>query len=389
MSNNIQMTASENVLYAVQQMSLTQKIGQMIMVDFSGYELTDALRKNIAENQWGGIILFAKNVKNRAQVTELCADLQKAAREGGVPAPLFISVDQEGGIVNRIAFAETPVSPGNMALGAAGNPEYAREAARIYGQDLRNIGFNLNFAPCVDINNNPFNPIIGVRSFGESAAAVAEMGVQAARGYRDGGVIPCGKHFPGHGDTATDSHLDLPALKHSVERLKEVELAPFQALIDDKIEMLMTAHITYPALESQPGLPATLSERILSGLLRQEMGFDGVIITDSMSMLAIARNFGVAQAAVMSVQAGADIVLACGTREAQLETLEALLNAVRDGKISEAQVDASVERILSLKEKFLRRPVPPTPDREALDFMKHVARAAITLVKDDAARIPV
>lgn len=384
----VEMTRSENVRTAVQQMSIAQKIGQMVMVDFSGYVLTESLRAYIAENQIGGIILFAKNVQNRVQVGELCADLQRAARDGGVPVPLFLSIDQEGGIVNRIAFAETAVSPGNMAIGATGQPAYAYDAARIYGEELASLGINLNFAPCVDVNNNPFNPIIGARSFGESAEMVSAMGVQAARGYREGGVLPTAKHFPGHGDTAVDSHLDLPSLNQPMDRLEQVELAPYRALIADGLEMVMTAHITYPALEEKPGLPATLSHRILTGLLRETMGFEGVIITDSMAMLAVARNFGVGPAAVMAVQAGADIVLACGTREAQLETLEALLRAVREGTLDEARVDASVERILALKEKFLSRPVPVAPSREAIDTMRHIARAAVTVVKDVPGMLP-
>ena len=372
----------------VASMSLSARVGQLIMVDFSGYELSPELTAHLADHQWGSVILFAKNVRDRAQVAALCESIQAAALHGGARLPVLVSIDQEGGIVNRLTFADTPVSPGPMALGAIGDPALAYEAGRWMALDLASLGIFHDCAPCVDVNSNPANPIIGVRSFGEDPQRVAELGVAFARGLREGGVIPCAKHFPGHGNTAVDSHSALAAVSADRAALEACELLPFRALIADGLESIMTAHIVYPALDPRPGTPATLSRPILTEVLRGELGFEGVICTDSMAMHAIARNFGTGEAAVRAIEAGADIVMACGPREAHLETRQALLDAVAQGRLSEERINASVERIFRLKQRFALAPRPQAPGPEALACMEDIARRAITLVQDPRGHVP-
>ncbi len=374
-------------------MTLEERVGQLVMVDFSDAGVTPGFQASLARHHWGGVILFARNLKSSEQASALCASLQRA--RGNAP-PLFIGVDQEGGVVDRLPFDALASAPGAMALGATGIPDLAARTAFVSGRRLRDLGFNVNFAPCVDVNNNPLNPVIGIRSYGESADLVSRFAVAAARGYRAAGVIPCAKHFPGHGDTSLDSHLSLPVVPWHRARLEEVELLPYRALICDGVEMIMTAHIVYPALDPQ-NVPATLSEPVLSGLLRRELGFEGVIITDSMSMKAIADHYGVGPAAVMAIEAGADIVLACGSHESQVETVEALLGAVRNGTISEVRLDASLRRIARLKQATdeAGRWTCPHPIVAPAEFLRDprareigavaalAARAAITLLRSD------
>jgi beta-N-acetylhexosaminidase len=380
----VETLASPMVNDMLTRMTLAEKIGQMLIVDFGGVELTTQWRSHLQNHHIGGVILFAKNVQSAAQVRDLCADLQTLGGEG---RPLFISIDQEGGIVNRLQFDEAPLSPGNMALGAAANDDYVYQTSLACGAYMRALGINLNFAPCVDVNNNAANPIIGIRSFGESPERVSRYGTLSARGYRDAGMLPCAKHFPGHGDTALDSHLQLQSVAHERPRLDEVELAPFRALIDENVEMIMTAHIVFPALDAKP-VPATLSAPILTGLLRRDLGFNGVIITDSMSMHAIAGNYGAGPAAVASVLAGADIVLACGELGVQVETAQALLAAAESGQLPLERIDDAVRRILSLKEWLARQPPPRTTEPGVYDYMRQVARAGITLVKNEGQLLP-
>lgn len=360
-------------------MTLEQKIGALVMIDFSGPTVPDWLVEALKTRHWGGVILFAKNIESREQVAALCASLQ-AARSGGLP--LLIGIDQEGGIVDRLPFDPLSSSPGAMAFAAAGHPAWAFEAARVNGQALASLGINVNFAPCVDVNNNPLNPIIGVRAYGETAEQVTRFGLEVARGYRQAGIFPCAKHFPGHGDTSLDSHLSLPAVNEGRARLDAIELAPYRALIADGLEMIMSAHIVYPQLDPS-GLPATLSRPILTDFLRGELGYDGVIITDSMSMKAIADNFGVGEAAVLTIEAGADIVLACGTPESHEQTYQALLAAVRDGRLSESRVDASLRRIFRLAAAWQARGEVAPPDASSVAIIDEAAQASITVVRND------
>ncbi|WP_074100630.1 beta-N-acetylhexosaminidase [Paenibacillus sp. P3E] len=333
---------------AVAAMSLNDKIGQMLMCGFDGTAASDEVLKLVADNGIGGVIYFARNVESPEQVALLTADLQKAAAEGG-KAPLWISMDQEGGMVARIT-GGIALMPGGMAIAAAGSLEDAYQAALISGRELAAMGINLNYAPVLDVNNNPQNPVIGVRSFGESPELAADYGAAMIRGYQEAGVAATAKHFPGHGDTDVDSHLDLPMIPHGRERMDQVELVPFRRAIAEGVDAMMSAHIYFPALEREK-LPVTLSKTVLTGLLREELGYQGIIMTDCMEMNAIAEHYGTVEASVLAVEAGADMVLVSHRADRQLAAMEAIRSAVTAGRISEARIDESVRRLLALKVK--------------------------------------
>ncbi|WP_095206257.1 beta-N-acetylhexosaminidase [Paenibacillus sp. O199] len=332
----------------LKQMTLREKIGQMLLCGFHGTEAAGDVDAFLRKYPIGGVIYFARNVESPEQVERLSLGLQRIAVDSG-NVPLWISIDQEGGMVARITEGIT-LMPGQMAIAAAGSIEDAYQAAYISGVELRSMGINMNFAPVLDVNNNAANPVIGVRSFGESPQSVAAYGARSIAGVQDAGISATAKHFPGHGDTDTDSHLDLPVITHDRERVDRVELIPFRAAIAAGVDAMMSAHIYFPALEPER-LPVTLSRAVLSGLLRQELGYDGMIVTDCMEMDAIAANYGTVDAAVMAVEAGADLVLISHTAHLQAGAFEALLAAVQSGRISEARIDESVTRLLKYKAK--------------------------------------
>ncbi|MGE5653243.1 MAG: beta-N-acetylhexosaminidase [Bacillota bacterium] len=384
-----------NVEQRLASMSLRDKVAQMVMVGFKEPQISDHARTMIADYHVGGIILFLRNFENPVQVAKLNNDLQALA-EQATGLPLLISTDQEGGMVARLV-QDATVFPGNMALGATRSCAYAYEAAKMSAEELRAIGVQVNFAPVLDVNNNPANPVIGVRSYGECPDLVAELGVAAVRGYQDGGVIATLKHFPGHGDTDTDSHLALAAVKHDRKRLDEVELKPFRAAIAAGAGAVMTAHVTFPAIDPTPGLPATLSQPVLTGLLREEIGFQGLIFTDCMQMKAISDNFGTAQAAVMTVKAGADCLLVCHTLEMQIQAIEGLWAAVERGEITEERIDQSVRRLLVAKEKLgllTNSQVDLDAIPKVVGSAAHQAKArevmehAITLIRNEQGLLP-
>ncbi|WP_438495352.1 beta-N-acetylhexosaminidase [Paenibacillus sp. IHBB 3054] len=333
----------------VAEMSLSDKIGQMLMCGFEGTAVPDdGIRELVAKGGIGGVIYFARNVETPEQVARMTAELQQAAAEGG-KAPLWISIDQEGGMVARITEG-VALMPGGMAIAAAGSVEDAYQAALISGRELSAMGINLNYAPVLDVNNNARNPVIGVRSFGESPEKVADYGAATIRGFQDAGVAATAKHFPGHGDTDVDSHLDLPTVRHDRARMDSVELVPFRRAIAEGVDAMMSAHIYFPALE-QEKLPVTLSKAVLTGLLREELGYGGIIMTDCMEMNAIAEHYGTVEASVLAIEAGADIVLISHRADRQLAAIEAILHAVAEGRISETRIDDSVRRLLALKVK--------------------------------------
>ncbi len=358
-------------------MSLEQKIAQLIHIDIPDLELSDSTREHFRRFEYNGVILFAKNVANREQVVKLVNDLSDLCQ-----TPPLLSVDQEGGLVDRFRFAEMNTSPGPMALAATGSPEQTLRAHEIMGKELASLGISIDFAPCLDVNSNPNNPIIGARSFGADPETVSVHGVSALRGLQMGGVAACGKHFPGHGDTDKDSHIDLPSVTRSREDLEVLELAPFRRAIESGLDAIMTAHVTFPALDPTPGLPATLSGPILTQLLREDLEFQGVIFTDSMAMHSIAQRFGVGEAAVMAFSAGADVILACGPFENHIACVEALIAAVQEGRLSEERVNASLERIFALKAKYCRRPqaVPGYPIIDHHQNMTQISQRSVTVL---------
>ncbi|PTM59971.1 beta-N-acetylhexosaminidase [Desmospora activa] len=398
-------TGDEWVERKIQEMSLEEKVGQMFMVGFQNgnqpaLEMNEQAQALIQDYHVGGMVLFDRNVDSPEQVAELNNTLQSTAENGSTGVPLFISIDQEGGKVLRIRDGVT-VFPGNMALGATGDVELSRQSGKVMGEELRALGINMNLAPSLDVNNNDQNPIIGVRSFSSDPDQVAEMGIAQMEGFREGGVLSVVKHFPGHGDTDSDSHIDLPTVAHSMEQLEEVELKPFQRATDEGVDAVMSAHITFPAIDDTPGLPGTLSPRVLTDLLRKEWGYDGVIMTDDMEMGAIVDNFGASDAAVRAVKAGADILLVVHEWERQKESIEAVIQAVEKGEISEQRIDQSTRRILQLKAKPLGQKSivdHPYTDLESLPEKlatsehtrqaEKVAEQSITVVRDPNNQLP-
>ncbi|MDQ7843175.1 MAG: beta-N-acetylhexosaminidase [Armatimonadota bacterium] len=360
-------------------------VGQHFIVDFSAPEVTPDLERLVREGRIGGVILFAKNIRSAAQVRTLTADLQRLAADAGLP-PLFVTVDQEGGVVARLHEGFT-VFPGAMALGATGRPEDAATAGRVTAQELRALGINVNHAPVLDVNTNPANPIIGPRAFGDDPHDVARFGIAYLRALQAAGVLATVKHFPGHGDTVLDSHLDLPTVGKDLRRLREEELYPFREAVRAGADGLLSAHIVYPALDASR--PATLSPRVMRDLLRGELGFEGVVMTDSMAMKAIADRWSRGAAAVEALRAGCDLILACGSREEQWASIEAARQAVADGRLDAGMIEQSGARIAGIKARYAR---PSSGDGGATGTAWPLAQAiadrAVTLVRNDAGRIP-
>ena len=333
----------------IPQMSIEQKVGQLIVIGFEGTHINADIKSNISQHFVGGITLFDRNIQSPRQIAKLTNDLQKLTRQTEHQIPLFIAMDQEGGWVARLKTGAT-VLPGNMALGAAASAELAEQAGRVTALELAAVGINLNFAPVMDVNNNPHNPVIDRRSFGECPDLVSRLGTAYIKGLQRNGVLATAKHFPGHGDTNVDSHTDLPTVGHELGRIRAIELKPFRAAIEAEVGAIMTAHIVYSAFDSNR--PATLSQPILTNLLRAELGFEGLIITDDMEMKAIDKRYRSGEAAVMAIEAGADMVLSLWTHQNQMKVFNALVSAVKSGRISEERIEQSVDRILKYKEEF-------------------------------------
>ena len=290
----------------VGRMSLEEKIGQLFIVGIGGREVGQIPKAHITKRFVGGIILYEKNIEIPEQVAALTTELQQLAQQTPHGIPLFIAIDQEGGKVSRLQKGAT-VFPGNMALGATQSQLLAQKAGEITGIELEVLGINLNLAPVLDVNTNPKNPAIGVRSYGESPQLVSQLGAAYIRGIQKQGVLATAKHFPGHGDTNADSYKKLPLVTHDKKRINTVDLAPFREAINADVVAIMSAHILYPGLDNK--MPATLSHTIMTKLLRKELGFEGLIITDDLEMKAIEEQYEIGQAAVLAIQAGADMLL--------------------------------------------------------------------------------
>lgn len=330
-------------------------LGSLCIFGFDGLSVPVLLKKMIEDWDLGGVILFKRNIESKEQVKDLIKEIKSCSKQ-----KIFISVDHEGGRVFRLPppftqipsareIATSPFLPLLTKEGGGGRSVFNWGA--LMGQELREVGFNLNYAPVLDVDSNPDNPIIGDRSFGNTPQNVIQHALELAKGLRSQGIIPCGKHFPGHGDTNKDSHLELPVVDQTLQRLEEVELAPFRAAVKNEIEMLMTAHVMYPALDSL--LPATLSPEILTKLLREKMGYEGVVISDDFNMKAIAENYGLGEAARLFLEAGGDVPLICRGEEAEWEALEYLEKALSDKDLNLLKLEKSCERVLKLKQKYL------------------------------------
>ncbi len=358
-------------------MNLADLAARLIMINIPGSQLSPECVEHLSSQRWGGVLLFAHNLQERPQLVRLMEHMEELCDP-------IVAIDQEGGLVDRVRFPDSVLTPGLMALGAAGDPELTRQAHEIMGRQLHELGFHVDFAPCVDVNTNPDNPIIGVRSFGEDPEEVSRQGRAACLGLRQGGVAATAKHFPGHGATSLDSHLSLPTLPHSLERLRAQELVPFQGCIEAGCEGVMTAHITFPDLDARPGRPATLSQPILNGLLRQLLHFEGVIFTDSMEMKAIAEHYGAGESAVMAIEAGADMIICGRGYPEHQEAVQALVAAVESGRLSRERLEESLRRLELMRDSL------PTMKRlhynphfaEQNEQMRRIVEHTVTLVRN-------
>lgn len=333
-------------------LSPAARAGQLLSVAFHGPKITPALEAMIRGRGVGGVILFSENFDgDAARLRTLLADLARIAADAKIP-PLFFSIDQEGGAVVRITRGAT-ILPGNMALAATPDPsDSVRKAAAITARDLRAIGVNFELAPDADTNNEPRNPIILNRSFGSDPARVADLVSVAVRAFGEAKLLCCAKHFPGHGATTTDSHTGLPLLDVDRARLDAVELVPFRAAIAAGVPAMMSAHIRVPALDPAPDLPVTLSRRVMTDLVRTELRFDGLLVTDDLEMGALTQSRSESQAAYDAFVAGADYLLLRFDEAAQTDAHDRLSRAMTNGTIPMARVEQSVRRILALKERF-------------------------------------
>ena len=371
----------------INNMTLEQKVGQMIIAGFPGENSDEHIIRAIKDYHIGNVIYFTRNFKDIRQFYNLNKKLQSLAMQEN-KLPLFTAIDQEGGMVTRINKGAT-FFPGNMALSAGGNEEDAYIMGNYVGEELKALGVNMNLAPVLDVNNNPDNPVIGIRSYGEDPERVAELGSAYIDGLQKSGVIATGKHFPGHGDTSVDSHLDLSSVNHDAKRLNDVELYPFKKAIKCGLGAIMSAHVMFPAYEDKR-LPATLSHKVLTGLLREKLGFNGLILTDCMEMKAIDEYFGVEKASVMAVKAGADLICISHTLEKQIAACNSIVKAVRNGEISESRINQSLEKIIAYKNKlntseFLNSDFDAAEkmvnNEEHRKFAEKVSENSITIIK--------
>lgn len=405
----------------VSEMTLRQKIGQMMMISLRNYsngeettaitKLNDNIKEQLKEYGFGGVVLFGGTLGGTEQAARLTCELQNTmlAEDSVSKIPLLISADQEGGNIYRLQTGT--VFGGNMSLAATGDTELTQNVAQKIGEEMDALGVNLDFAPVLDVNNNQSNPIIGVRSFSDDPQMVSRFGTAYINGLNSSGVAATVKHFPGHGDTDTDSHTGLPCVDKSYDELKETELVPFQAAINNGVDMIMTAHIQYPQIETtrltsissgeQVYIPATMSKKIITDILRGDMGYDGVVCTDSMAMAAITSNFGQKEAVKYAINAGVDMMLL------QIDTLNAdnvkdygaLVDAVEEmvnnGEISESRITESATRIIQLKinrglinktynaDEYAANALKIVGSKANHDFEWESVMKSITMVKND------
>ena len=412
----------QEILKTISEMTTQEKLAQMMIVALrsdagntkNATEIDSDYAEMMSKYDFGGIILFAGNIVDPAQTVTLIRDSQEAAMKSARGIPMFICVDQEGGMVNRVSFGTT--GSGNMALAAAGDTALTEETAKMMGDEIKALGFNMDFAPDSDVNSNPANPIIGVRSFSDDPNLVAEHVKAFIKGMDEAQISTALKHFPGHGNVGEDSHTHLPCSDFSLEEIKAMDLIPFQAGIDAGTDMIMTAHIQFPKIEKETyvsikdgeeiNLPATLSRTIVTGILREQMGYNGIVITDAMVMDAIDEHFDPMDAAVMAINADVDILL-CPVdlyKDAEVNSLpdmdkymEGLLARVEAGDISTGELDNSVYRILKLKKERGIEAPSEQQAAEAADAVGtsanhkrewEIAQAGMTLLRNENGALP-
>jgi beta-N-acetylhexosaminidase len=372
--------------FDINKLTTQEKIGQLIVAGFHGTTVGPEIENLIREYKVGNILLFSRNIESAAQLFKLNQDLQKIAMETfGIP--LYITIDQEGGMVTRI-FEDGTFFPGAMTIAATNNVEYAYKIGDLMGKELIDLGINMDLAPVLDVNNNPKNPVIGVRSFSDDPDKVALFGNANIRGLQNH-VVATAKHFPGHGDTHVDSHLALPKVEKPLNELEKFEFKPFKAAINDGLHAIMSAHINFTHL-TEDGLPVTLSKRALTGLLREEMGFEGLIITDGIEMKAIHDNYGTIEATLKTVNAGANLVCICHDLPYQIGASDRFNKALETGELTMDTLNERVARILTYKEKLtvdLTRTYEDVKENvesiESKAFARQVVEEAVTLIKGE------
>lgn len=341
--------------------------GRMIICGFEGTSVTAELREILREVQPLGLILFARNIESPEHITEFVRELKSLRKD----QPLQVSVDQEGGRVQRIK-APATVWPAMRKLGAIDDADLTFKVGRALGKELRAMNFDIDYAPVLDVDTNPKNPVIGDRSFGDSAKAVAKHAVAFLKGLNAAGVGGCGKHFPGHGDTDTDSHLELPKVDHEMGRLRDTEWPPFKAAIDAGLDSIMTAHVIVSALDET--VPATFSKKALD-TLRQELRFSGVIISDDIEMKAVADHHSPTEMAERGLAAGIDVFLSCKRYEPTLELFRGIVQQVETGKFPQRELMATDKRNVAWRNRWYQAPV--AYDRHKVETTEHQDLAAL------------
>lgn len=334
----------------------------LLSVGFHGQSVSDDLRGLLARGV-GGVIFFARNVGSAGDVLELSREIKRAAGRS-----IVLSVDQEGGKVARLRAGFTEI-PAMQVVGSTGSAPLTRELGRLMARELRTVGFDMNYAPVLDVDTNPDNPVIGSRSFGRTPALVSELGVALASGLQAEGVAACGKHFPGHGDTSQDSHRELPVLAHDLERLQRVELSPFEAAASAGIAALMTAHVVFPAVDALH--PATMSRGVLTGILRERLAYDGLVVSDDLEMKAISDNYGIEEAVLVGLNSGVDHFLCCHTASLAHRAIDAVVRAVESGELSRRTLETASRRYAALAARY-ERPVGSARELSKLRSSEHL-----------------
>lgn len=331
----------------IKSMTLEEKIGQLFIVGFEGIDINDDIVNYLEDLKVGGFILFKRNINDEYQTRNLLNKIKLANSNNDFP--LFLAIDEEGGRVSRLpeSFVKLPEA---MKVGNMKDGQIAYRFGKILGERVQSLGFNMNFAPVLDINSNPNNPVIGNRAFGVNVENVINSGIQVLLGIKDSNIIPAVKHFPGHGDTAIDSHINLPLVNKTIEELNDFELLPFKEAVEKNADMVMVAHILYPKLDET--YPATMSTKIIGGILRDNWGFQGLVVSDDMTMGAIVENYTLEYGVLTFLKAGGDIALICHGRDNPKIVIESIIDSVKAGELSEEIIDEKVYRILAIKEKY-------------------------------------
>ena len=339
-NNNIDVIQKE-----IENMTLDEKIGQIITVGIDGYTINDKTKELIVDKKVGGIILFKDNINDSNQLLQLINNIKDINSKNKIP--LFISIDEEGGRVSRLP-KEIKKLPSNEVIGNINDKKLAYDIGKTIGYSLKSFGFNMDFV--LDINSNPNNKVIGDRSFSSNKNIVANLGVSEINGFKSSNIISVAKHFPGHGDTDIDSHYKLPIINKTLDELKEVEFVPFKNAIKENVPSIMVSHILLPEIDDIN--PASMSKTIITDILRKDLKFDGLIVTDDMTMVAITNNFDISEACIKSINAGADLLLICHGHETEIDIINNIKDEVDKGIISIDRINESVYRILSLKYSY-------------------------------------